>query len=205
MLQDIVARVKLFLINIDGVKDIADDFPPGRDEVRPILDQERIAALGTDVRTIANEIRGAFDGIDATRVYDGKDEIELRVKYAEPYRGSLSNLRDMQFATPVGMVPFLNIASFERAEGFSAIAHHNQRRTISITADVDPTVITSRAANVRLMEEFSGLETELPGYALDFGGEFEDTQESLASMLRAFLLTIVLIYVILGSLFQSFI
>lgn len=205
VLQDIAARVKTYLANMEGVKDIADDFPPGRDEVRPILDQERIAALGTDVRTVANEIRGAFDGIEATRVYDGKDEIELRVKYAEPYRTSLNDLRDMQFATPAGMVPFSNIATFQRSEGFSAIAHHNQRRSISVTADVDPRIITSRSANVALMNEFSSLKNELPGYALDFGGEFEDTQESLASMVRAFMLTIVLIYVILGGLFQSFI
>ena len=205
VLQDLTAQVKAFLAGVEGVKDIADNFPPGRDEVRPILDKERIASLGTDVRTIANEIRGAFDGIEATRVYDGKDEVEVRVRYAAPYRQSVSNLRDMQFATPAGMVPFSNIAEFQRAEGFSAISHHNQKRAISVTADVDPTVITSRAANLLLMEEFASVGRELPGYALDFGGEFEDTQESLASMVRAFALTIVLIYVILGGLFQSFI
>ena len=135
-LREISERIKTYLHGVDGVKDIIDSFPPGKDEVRPALDLEKIAALGLDVRTIATEIRGAFDGLEATRVYDGDEEIEVMVKYDEASRASLSSLADMQFATPQGMVPFANVARLERRPGVASITHYFETRTINVTADV---------------------------------------------------------------------
>ncbi len=204
-LQTIAGEIKEYLHGVEGVKDIIDSFPPGKDEVRPELDLEKIAALGLDVRTIATEIRGAFEGIEATQVYDGNEEIEVMVKYDGQSRASLASLADMQFATPMGMVPFSNVARLERRPGVSAISHYFEKRTISVTADVLPRVITSSRVNQMLMQEFDDIGSRYPGYSLTFGGEFEDTNESVASMFRAFTVSIVLIYVILGGLFRSFI
>lgn len=204
VLRGIADQVKAKLRSMEGVKDIVDSFPAGKDEVRPELDQDKLAALGLDVRTVATEVRGAFEGIEATRVYDGNDELEIMVKYAEPYRRSLAGLEEMKFATAGGLVPFSNIGEMIRQPGYSQITHHNQKRTIQVSADIVEELTNSRRVNEALMAEFAGLEREHPGYTLDFGGEYEDTQESLQSMMRAFLVTIVLIYVILGGLFQSF-
>ncbi len=204
-LRVIADEVKEFLVKIDGVKDVIDSFPRGKDEVRPVLDLERIAALGLDVRAVATEIRGAFDGLEATRVYDAKEEVEVMVKYDAANRRSLADLADMQFATPNGMVPFSNVARLERVEGVSQIGHHDQRRSINVTADVVPGIITSSRVNQMLLEQFADVPDRFPGYDLSFGGEWEDTQESVSSMFRAFVVSIILIYVILGGLFRSFI
>ncbi|REK06324.1 MAG: AcrB/AcrD/AcrF family protein [Acidobacteria bacterium] len=204
-LRQIADEVKLFLATVDGVEDIADNFPVGKDEVRPELDLERIAELGLDVRTVATEIRGAFDGLEATRVYDGDEEIEVMVKYAESERSSLAALADMQFTTPHGMVPFSSLASMARHQGISQIGHYFENRTIVVTADLAEGAETSTAVNRRLLEEFADLGQRYPGYTLTLGGEYEDTQESLASMVRALGISVVLIYVILGGLFRSFV
>ncbi len=203
-LKSISEEIKAYLRTLDGVKDVIDSFPPGKDEVRPVLDLDRIAALGLDVQTIAREIRGAFDGLEATRVYDGHEEIEVMVKYDEAHRSSLANLADMQFATPRGMVPFSNVAHLERTQGVAQIEHYFQNRTITVTADVVPGVTTSNRANEMLMEQFADVPDRYPGYILELGGEYEDTQESVDAMFRAFTVSVVLIYVILGGLFRSF-
>ena len=204
-LREIAQEIKEFLGGIEGVVDIADGFPPGKDEIRPELDLERVAALGLDVQTVATEIRGAFDGIEATRVYDGHDEVEVMVKFDERHRRSIADLADMQFATPQGMVPFSHLARLERRQGVSEISHYFQNRTIAVTADVQAGVTTSTRVNQAAMEHFQDLGDRYPGYSVTFGGEFEDTQESVASMFRAFTVSIVLIYVILGGLFRSFV
>ncbi len=204
-LRAISEEVKTALHEIEGVKDIVDSFPPGKDEVRPILDLEKVAALGLDVRTIATEIRGAFEGLEATRVYDGNEEVEVRVKFDDRNSKSLAGLNEMKFASGNGLVPFSNIGQIERRQGYSQITHHNQKRSIQISADVIEGVTNSRRVNEELMRRFGDIEQRYPGYTLEFAGEFEDTQESLASMLRAFSITVILIYVILGGLFQSFV
>jgi multidrug efflux pump subunit AcrB len=204
-LRAITEELKTFLSTLEGVKDIADNFPTGKDEVRPELDLERIAEMGLDVRQVATEIRGAFDGIEATRVYDGNDEVEVMVKYDAASRSSLAGLADMQFATPFGMVPFSNVAKLVRHEGVSQISHYFENRTINVTADVVTGVTTSAAVNQRILAEFADVGARYPGYSLTLGGEFEDTQESLASMVRALGISVILIYVILGGLFRSFV
>jgi len=93
----------------------------------------------------------------------------------------------------------------ERRPGYSQIFHYDQKRTIEVTADVVEDVTNSRKVNELLKQHFADLERRYPGYAIDLGGEFEDTQESMASLVSAFGVAIVIIYVILGGLFQSFI
>ena len=203
-LRIIADEVKDFLARTEGVKDIVDSFPAGKDEVRPLLDLEKVAAMGLDVRLVATEIRAAFEGLEATRIYDGNEEVEVIVKFNETYRRSLTGLGEMRFAGSYGLIPFGNIGEVQRSQGYSQISHHNQKRSIQITADVVEGVTNSRRVNETLMAQFASLGDRYPGYTLDFAGEFEDTQDSLASMMRAFLITIILIYVILGGLFQSF-
>src|SRR5690606_19012907 len=135
-LKQIADEIKAYLHTIDGVTEIMDNFPPGKDEVRPVLDLERVAMAGLDVRTVAAGIRGAFDGIEATTVHDGDEEVEVMVKYDDAYRSSLTDVSAMQFATPGGMVPFRNIGHIERTKGFASISHFNQKRTINVLADV---------------------------------------------------------------------
>jgi multidrug efflux pump subunit AcrB len=204
-LREIADEVKAFLRSTEGVKDIVDSFPPGKDEVRPHLDLEKVAALGLNVRTIATEIRAAYEGVEATRVYDGNEEVEVMVKLDAAHRRGLEGLNEMHFAGPNGLVPFTNIGSIERLPGYSQISHHNQKRSIQVTADIVSGVTNSRQVNVLLMGEFANIEERYPGYILEFAGEFEDTQDSITDMIRAFGITLILIYVILGGLFQSFV
>jgi len=204
-LRLIADEIMDYLATIEGVKDIVDGFPPGKDEVRPRLDLEKVAAVGLDVRTVASEIRAAFGGLEATHIYDGNEEVDVTVKFNQEHRSSLAGLREMRFSSPNGLVPFDNIGTIERRPGYSQISHHNQKRSISVTADVVEGVTNSRRVNELLIKEFASLEQKYPGYVVEFAGEWEDTTESMLDMMRAFLITIVLIYVILGGLFQSFV
>jgi multidrug efflux pump subunit AcrB len=203
-LRTISAEIQAFLKGVEGVSDVADNFPAGKDEIRPDLDLRRVAALGMDVRQIASEIRGGFEGIEATRIYDGNEEVDVIVKYDRESRRSVANLAEMHFATPTGSVPFSNLGTLRREAGYSQIHHHEEKRSITVTASVDEQLITSQRANRLLMEELADLPERYAGYRVEYGGEFEDTQESIASLFRSFFIAIIVIYVILGGLFQSF-
>ena len=140
----IAEEVKSYLRTLEGVVDIADDFPPGKDEVRPVLDLQEVAAVGLDVRQIAAEIRGGFEGIEATRIYDGDEEVEVMVKYHQSSRRSIANLAEMKFASPTGMIPFSNLGTVARRPGYNnRIAHHDSQRVINITASVREGVVTA--------------------------------------------------------------
>jgi len=210
-LREIAEIVKAELRQIEGVTDIMDNFPPGKEELRPKLDMEKVSALGLDVRQVATEVRGAFDGLMATTIHDGKDELDVMVKFKEDSRNSSSNLKDILFSTPSGLIPLSSIGEMERAPGVAQISHFNARRTINVLADVSEEMtsygkkMTSKLANEMLAERLKGLEDKYPGYTLSFGGEFEDISESLDSLMRAMLIAVILIFMILGGIFDSFV
>lgn len=204
-LRVVAEEVKAHLATMPGVNDILDNFPPGKDEIRPKIDLSKAAMLGLDVRTIANEVRGAFDGLIASTVHDGDEDVDIRVKFNEEARKGIDALEQIEFATPKGMIPFSSIAKAERVRGFSHISHFNAQRTINVLASVDEKVTNSREVNEALMKEFGSVSKTHPGVTMTFGGEFEDIQESLNAFVKAFLVAIILIYTILGGVFKSFV
>lgn len=64
---------------------------------------------------------------------------------------------------------------------------------------------TTLTANRIVEERIPEVEAKYPGIQVELGGEYEKTQESFSSLTRSFVITIILIYVILGTQFQSFI
>jgi len=70
---------------------------------------------------------------------------------------------------------------------------------------VDKEVITSTEANRQVRDAFADVPVRYPGYELLYGGENEQQMESLASLGRATALAVLLIYLILGTLFRSFV
>jgi len=73
-----------------------------------------------------------------------------------------------------------------------------------VTADVEEGT-TSTEVNRLLQRDLAGIPRAYPGYEIEFGGEYEETQESFVSLFASFLVAILLIYLILGTEFQSFI
>ena len=102
------------------------------------------------------------------------------------------------------MIPFSNFAKIVRTRGYARIDRWDQKRIVTVSADVENEVITSTEANALLREEFRNISERYPGYSLYFGGEAEDTRESLQSLFRAFIIAFLAIYLILGGVFKSF-
>jgi len=87
----------------------------------------------------------------------------------------------------------------------SSLARYLGQRTRSITANIAPGANISPAmvaAWARSM--YRDLRPDYPGATLIFGGEFEDTQRSFESLLRAFALAVLVIYLILAAQFKSY-
>ena len=73
-----------------------------------------------------------------------------------------------------------------------------------MSANVDENVITSVEINRLLKDRDKDLGKRYPGYAMRFWGEYQETQEQVVALVKAFGVAILLIYAILGSLFKSF-
>lgn len=206
VLKVIAGQIRMRLAEYPGVVDIDDNANPGKSELRVTVDQERASLYGLTVTSIASALRIGFEGVEATKYRGGGgDEVDVVVRLRERDRGDMDALRRLPIATNTGVtIPLSNVARLTIDEAPAELHRRNGERVVTVTAGVDEST-TSTEVNRFLQQEFSDISVVYPGYRLDFGGEFQATQESFASLFLAFLVAILLIYAILGTEFQSFI
>ena len=84
------------------------------------------------------------------------------------------------------------------------INHHSGDRSITIFADLDTKKTTSQKINDLIKKEFTPKVKKIPGMAMIFGGEEQETVESMKSLKFAFIIAILGVYFILVILFNSF-
>ena len=204
-LRQISDEMQSFLASINGVFDVTDSFQEGKDEVRVEVDEARAALYGLSVDSIGRTVRTAMDGTVVATVQEGDEDIDVRVRYLPRYRRTIGDIATIRIPTASGdLVPFGNVASLRRASGLGQIDRVDRERVIAVSADVDSNVITSVEANGLVAARFADVGERYPGYHLEFGGEAQDTAESLQSLFRAFIVALLIMYTILGAIFKSF-
>jgi multidrug efflux pump subunit AcrB len=204
-LQAIAAQVKERLAAVDGVTSVADDFDPGTPEWRVVLDRERAGRAGLDARDIGLLVATAYGGVEANRMRWDDDEVVVRVRLTERTSRDPERLFGLRLVGRDGRATAVqDVATLELGSGLARIFRRDQSRTITVSADVDPRVITSVDINRQLGTWLPELLQTYPGYGFRLAGENEDTQESLEAMGLASLLALALIYTILAVLFNSF-
>ncbi|MBX7148815.1 efflux RND transporter permease subunit [bacterium] len=198
------------LTTVKGVKDITDDYEPGKGELMMEIDEDKAHQAGLTLDTIALNIRHAFEGGKATTIRKTDDEIDVVVRYPESERFNKEALANLEIPNPWGgMTPVNKIATFKEAPGTLSIKHLDFKRVLTVTANVDEDITTSGKVNAYLEDKFQNISKEYPGYIIHYGGEEEDTQESMASLFRALIIAMLLILFVLlftfGNLKQTLI
>jgi len=150
-------------------------------------------------------VKGAFEGLEATTFRTGGEEVDVIVKFEEASRRGLADFEQIKLQTPQGdLVPLFSVADLTVERGYAHIVRRDFERTVRVVADIDSDVTKSTTVNKVIEDKIPELEARYPGVQVKLGGEYEKTQESFSSLTRSFVIAIVLIYMILGTQFQSF-
>ncbi|MBX3610487.1 MAG: efflux RND transporter permease subunit [Hydrogenophaga sp.] len=206
-----VAELKAVVRRIPGATDVQDDNVAGRPQLQLRVDHDAVRHAGLDAARVARLVRLAVDGEVVAFTRDGGDKIELRVRSDQALRDGAAlridpaSLLDEPVALPNGQTTRLGTlvrAEVEPGRGF--IKHYNLRRTITVEANLDKEITDTTVANDMVKAEWEQMRTRHPGVDLDFSGELEDIEESLAAMQVLFMLGVGLIYLILAAQFRSY-
>ncbi|MFQ6678081.1 MAG: efflux RND transporter permease subunit, partial [Fidelibacterota bacterium] len=197
-LQD---SLKLF----EGVSGINDNYPAGKSEIKIIADEEKAALYGFNIQTVAMFVRSAFDGIKATEFRDADEEIDVIVRYDAANRKSLDDVLNLRVTNNMGQtVALRDIVKFEIKPGPTEINRFDQKRTIMVTANVDKSIITIDKVSSRLSSVFTNIERSFPGVSIKTGGQFEEFANTFANIGQLFALSLIIIFLILGTQFNSY-
>ena len=191
------------LVTLDGVSNLRDDLPYGKDQWLLSLNTAG-RSLGLSTGELGRQLRAAYDGRRIQIFQDGDNELEVRLLLPEEERTDLRRIQQFPIKAPGGeMLPLAAVADLSVRRGIDAIHHHDMERTLHVRGDVDLGRITGREvvayfdANVRdrLVERY-GVSTGLDEISLA-------EQEALSDGMLQFLLALGLIYVVLAWVFAS--
>jgi multidrug efflux pump subunit AcrB len=128
------------------------------------------------------------------------------VRLPENQRVSEFDIEQLLIRTPAGRdVPLYQVAQVERGRAYTTITRHNTRRTVTVTANVEPIGETNQVMATLKEEVLPQLERDYPGLTYSFEGRQAEIRDSLNSLISGFLLAMVLVYMLLAIPFRSYI
>ncbi|WCL47805.1 efflux RND transporter permease subunit [Leptospira sp. GIMC2001] len=197
-------KVIEYLEQVKGVYDVASNAKIGREEYKIDLNYATLGQMGLTVQDVATTLRIAFDGIVATSIVRENEEIGIRAKFPDKYRSSPKNILDLEVRNRTGaLIPLRSFSSISTIRADSKIYHIEGEVTTSITANSEPDVIPKEVVDATLANFAKELK-EIPEVTMSFGGEAEKSQESFRSLVIAFFLGFIAIYLAIVLLFESF-
>ncbi len=205
-LLEIAEKFSDRLLTVPGTLDVGHDFPPGKTEYRIRVDESRAAQLGLDVAEIGNALQAGYRGLEASRMRQGNEEVILRVKTAERFRGDPNLLSTYRLVNATGKpVPLSAVAEVYLSSGLPRISRLNSERLITVSADLDERIANSKDVNRVIAGWIPEIMADYPDYSVQLTGENEDTEKSVAAMKFAGVVALLLIYALLAVITNSFI
>ena len=192
------------LAGFSNVKDIDDGYTPGKQQLDFSIKPEG-QSLGLTSAEVARQVRNAFSGAEALSQQRGRNEVTVRVRLPENERISEYHVEHLMIQTPAGIfVPLAEIATVERGRAYTSISRRDARRTVTVSANVEPMGETGQvqaALNSTILPE---LARDYPGLTYGYQGRQADMQESMQSLIGGFALSMLAVYFLLAIPFRSY-
>ncbi len=190
---------------LPGLVDVDTNFRSGKPEFHVVFDREKTEALGVSTVSAGQELRYRTEGAEAAVYRKNGLEYKIRVRLSDEYKDlqqqfSSTSVPNINF----NMIPLDRIAKGVNTTGFSQINRQNKNRYIMISANLGEGGNLGNATQE--IESIIAKEMPLPGGVdFKFVGQAEDFKDLINNMLIAIFLGVTFIYLVLASLYESFI
>jgi multidrug efflux pump len=184
-----------------GLVDLKDDFSQGSPEIRVTIDREKARLFGVSTSAIAQTIRTAINGTEASKYRVGEDEYDIVVRFARDQRAYVEQMRDIPLFHKDKQIPLSNLASILFTGGLGTVKHVDLDKVVTITGNAAEGYNANAILN-DVKDQLS--DYPLPsGYKLSYTGQDEEQAKSFAFLMQAFMIAFLLIFFILVAQFDS--
>ena len=198
-LEQAVEDCKVKLRTYKGVIDVEDDSRLGKDELQ--IDIKK-AADGLDVTldTVARAVRASYYGDEAKRIQRGRHEVKVMVRYPRERRKSMQDFENIL----INETPVTELANFGFSQGYSEINRVDQKRSITVSADVETGTIAGKIVADFKKDFAKELLKDYPGLVINWEGETQQNDESFASLGKGVAIAILAMFVLLTLQFRTY-
>ncbi|GIX48893.1 MAG: multidrug ABC transporter [Candidatus Tectimicrobiota bacterium] len=204
--RHLAATIEQQTRELPGVNFVRSSFEWGNPELHVDVDREKAAALGLSVSDVGYIVETFLAGTLAGTFREHGKELDLTLLGAP--RGTVrSQTLDQILLYPPhgGPVRLTDIATLREAEGPTRIEHQDRMRAIRLTVNLKDEVALQSAIDLLEARVLRPLRQRLPlGYSLEVSGQARDLDRTWDSLKGSFLLAVVITYLLMCSLYESF-
>uniref|UniRef100_Q01SJ1 Heavy metal efflux pump, CzcA family n=1 Tax=Solibacter usitatus (strain Ellin6076) TaxID=234267 RepID=Q01SJ1_SOLUE len=165
-------------------------------QLRILIDRQRVARYGINVRDVEDVIEMAIGGKPISTVFEGERRFDVTVRFQEQARADADAIGNILVPTHEGgRVPLSQLAKIEVVNGASIIARRENIRQISVRTN-----IRGRDQGSFVKEAQAKFESAVklpPGYSVDWGGQFENLERARKRLTIILPITIGIIFALL--------
>ena len=196
--------VKSRILEVPGIRDAQTTLETGDDEIHVQVDRRRSEQFGVSPQMVARTLSSALSTRATTRIKGDQGEIDVIVQMRGGNNISLQEIENIHFENRHGeMIPLYSVVDYQYRKGPLAIRREDRKATLNVYASLQQGA-ASFLANMGVREALSDLRLP-PGYSWSFGRSWRSFRESEDSNFFAVGLAMILMYIIMASLFESFI
>ena len=183
--------------------DVSSDLEMANPELRLDIDRDRALLLGVSPERIQDALYSAYGQREVSTIFGASDQYSVLLEYLPEFRSDAGALDRLHLRSDTGrLVPLAAVASVREGLGPLSVNHSGQLPSVTLSFNVRQGVALGKA----LADLQTVANTTLPaGVQASFQGNARQFQDAQASMGWLLVLAIVVIYIVLGILYESYI
>ena len=183
--------------------DVTSDLQISNPQVNVVIDRDKAHSLGISAQSIEDALDSAYGERQISTIYAPNDEYHVILEVEPQYQANPATLALLYVRSQSGrLVPLDTIARLQRTLGPLAINHSGQFTAVTISFNVAP---ESRSARRSIDVKQLSNDTVPASISTAFQGTAEEFQSSMRNLGILLVMAILVIYIVLGVLYESFI
>ena len=201
-LEQIKTEVLNAIKDVPGLINLDTSTRTGRMELTLYPKRDQLASVGATVYDLALAMRAAVEGVVSTQYREGGNQYDLKIALLDEEVDSPDKIMNLSVAINGRSYLVSQLADVEFAAGVNKITHYERFKSIVFTADL--------ASGHPLGKITSEIDARLDklnfptGYRYKWGGDAEMMTETFTEMMRTFMLAVLLTYMLLAAILESF-
>jgi len=196
-------RLEREIAKLPGLVDVTTDLQVKNPQVNLDIDRDRAAALGLDANQIESDLYSAFGPRWSSTIYAPTNQYKVLLEVSPKYQEFSDYLSKLFFKSPSGqLVPLSNFASLHEGASAQSINHSGQFPSVTVSFNAKPGVALGDAVN---MVQDTARRVLPATMTASFEGTAQAFQSSLKNLTLLLVIAVLVVYIVLGVLYESYI
>ncbi|MBS1818111.1 MAG: efflux RND transporter permease subunit [Acidobacteria bacterium] len=201
-LYDAASKLEARMRSLPGLEDVSSDLQLRNPQIKVSMDRDKIATLGLTVNQVENALYNAYGNRQVTQIFAPNNEYQVVLQVAPEFQRDPTSLDLLYVRSNAGrLIPLSTVASVSTDAGPLAVSHTGQLPSVTISFNLKPGVALGDAVTAVQATAAQVLPSTV---ATRFQGTAQAFQDSLQGLGLILLMAIVVIYIVLGVLYESF-